>query len=93
MNINELIEALQSAADRGITKVECHFQQNYPLKGTLANARMLDGKMTIAVGTGGEYGDAKAWDDAEESECCECGDPLIDEESELCEDCLEEVTA
>ena len=78
LNITDLIEILEDAADQGLTDVEIHFQPQYPLKGRLANARILDGKMTLAVDYGSEYGSKRAWDDPEEDEeCCDaCDGPL-----------------
>ena len=68
MNIGELLETLGVTIDYEqdeeilSKEVECHFQRNYPLKGILENVRMLNGKVTLAVGDGTEYGDSDAWE-------------------------------
>tara|TARA_R100000951_G_scaffold58047_1_gene48734 strand:- start:576 stop:806 length:231 start_codon:yes stop_codon:yes gene_type:complete len=71
MQINDLIELLQDAADQGITDVEVHTQINYPLKGGVYNVRVLDGKVAIAAGTQREYGDKAAWIEDDSSDCDE----------------------
>ncbi len=76
MNIQDLIEALTDAADQGITDVEIHTQPNYPLKGGIANVRVLKGKVTLATTACGEYGDSAAWNDAD-----------LDDDDETCPDC------
>lgn len=43
--------------------VEVHQQMNYPLKGTLANAKLVDGTVQLASGAASEYGDKDAWEE------------------------------
>lgn len=45
------------------TEIKIHQQMTYPLKGSLVNARLLDGKIAFASGTAFEYGDADAWEE------------------------------
>ena len=44
------------------TSIEIHQQMNYPLKSSLINVRMLDGKLTFACGTASQYGSKDAWE-------------------------------
>ena len=75
-NLNELVELLNdiAATESGSTEVEVHFQNSYPLKSSIANVRMLDGKLVLALGGNEEYGSHKAWqeecEDEEEEEDC-----------------------
>jgi hypothetical protein len=66
-DIEQLMELLEEAIEHQVTEIEVHFQQNYPLKGCLANARIMDGKLILASGEGTEYGSKEAWDQDEES--------------------------
>lgn len=47
------------------TEIEVHQQMTYPLKGSLANVRLLNGKLALASGTASEYGDGEAWEEPE----------------------------
>ena len=95
MRITDLIEFLEIAAENGTTDIEIHFQQNYPLKGGLANARILDGKVALAVAPGGEYGEKRAWlsaDDPFDEDprfCVTCGydDPEFINWDDSCDRC------
>ena len=88
MSIQDLIETLQDAQAQGVHTVEVHTQSHYPLKGGIANVRVLDGTLAIACSNMDEYGSGKAWDDPETEGCVECGGPVSDPDDELCRCCI-----
>ena len=69
MDYLELGHLLAAARDEDIEKleaqVEVHQQQNYPLKGSLANAKFVDGVVQLASGTASEYGTRDAWEESD----------------------------
>lgn len=96
MNIQELIEQLEEMAEKskfGLdTEITVHHQPNYPLAGSLVNARMLGDAAVLAVGSSTEYGSSAAWDEAGDlPDCVDCGEEVSDEDDEICEDCQKEL--
>lgn len=69
MQLSELIEQLQAIADstEGDPEVLTAYQENYPLAGTVANVRELDGQIWIAVGGAPQhlspYAPRAAWEE------------------------------
>ena len=90
VSIEELRDLLDQAEAQGVETIEVHTQPNYPLKGKLANARILGTTLALAV-TCTEYGSEAAWADADlDCACADCGDTLdtvAEIEDGLCECC------
>ena len=60
--LEEIVEELKTKYGEDYNpEIEVHYQPNYPLKGILENARVLNGKFVIAAGAGTEYGSYNAW--------------------------------
>lgn len=67
MRLGDLLDALGVDYDVDCEaiglEVELHQQPNYPLKGEVANVRILDGKVAIASGPANQYGNKEAWEE------------------------------
>ena len=67
MRLGDLLDALGVEYDVDCEAiglvVELHQQPNYPLKGQVANVRILDGKIAIASGPANQYGSQEAWEE------------------------------